>query len=529
MNQRAFTLLLVLSPLAAACGSGTAAFGPAKEVPAAKRPTIWDASARTRLMAQDAGSMGQGGANQGGGEQAKATWTGDTPPGWRSVPANPARFRDAIWQIEGAADADCYLTAAVGGGTRQNMARWYSQQFDQAVPEADTLPEVALGNRTGRLAEIRGTFLGKAGWAALIAFVADGDQVMSLKFTAPEAVVSANREKFLALAKSLRQGRAAAASGVGGADSGDRVWTTNLPAGWESLPANPARFRDAVWRVANQPDTDCYLSAAVGGGVPMNLSRWYEQQFGQPVPSPESLAVVELAGRPARLAEIKGTFQGKTGWAALIAYAAKGEQVMSLKFTGPEAVVVGNREKFLALAASLRTATASPDPKAPPIERGQPLPSSHPDIGTAHGAAPAATGPFAATVPAGWTPKAGSPRLLHHTFGNGGEVYVNQLGGTVRGSLDIWRAELALPPIPDAEFAALPKAEFLGADATLLELRGTHQGGAPGKKIEDAGLLVAVRVDDGTVTFCKMFGPAADVADHKAAFVSFCASLRRNP
>ena len=55
-------------------------------------------------------------------------------------------------------------------------------------------------------------------------------------------------------------------------------------------------------------------------------------------------------------------------------------------------------------------------------------------------------------MPGGWKAKAGSRRILHHTFGANSEVYIGQLGGELRQMLDIWRFELQLEAMTDAEF-----------------------------------------------------------------------------
>lgn len=324
----------------------------------------------------------------------------------------------------------------------------------------------------------------------------------------------------------------------GGADTAGaqgRQWTGDTPAGWEQLPPQ-GQFRDAVWRIAGNADTECYLTASSTGPVGTNLRRWYTDQFGVgTVPAPEGLPVVDLAGKPGRLVEITGTFKPrggveKPGWATLIAYvAADGAVASSFKFTGPEAIVVGNKDKFLALAKSLRSASASPNPQAPPIDRGAKLPEGHMPIGQTdpHGAPPpAAKAPFTAKVPAGWTAKPNTSRWLHHGFGSDGEVYVGQLGGGLKPTLDIWRGELEQQPMTDAEFQALPKAAFLGEDAVMLDLAGNFRS-MSGKQLANARVLIAARGDGNSITFVKLVGPAADVAAQVDAFKQFCASVRR--
>jgi hypothetical protein len=322
----------------------------------------------------------------------------------------------------------------------------------------------------------------------------------------------------------------------GAGQEGPKRVVANVPDGWEELPPAPARFRNAVWRIKGEPTTDIYLTIGVGGGVPGNLRRWYVNQFGKSaVPAVEALPPVDLADRPGRLVEVDGTFAGKQDWAALIAFYSEGSAVTSLKFTGPKRIVTANKKEFLMLAKSIRFAAASPNPQAPPIRRGQALPQDHVPVGSGSnspaGANPSeAAIPFTATTPEGWTKKEGR-RILNHTFGSGSELYISQLGGTLRQSLDIWRGEVSvagkrLSPLTDEEYKNLSKALFLGEDAVLMDLAGAFQG-MTGAQIESARLLVAARLDGTTITFCKLVGPQSEVDAQRAAFVQFCGSVRR--
>ncbi len=317
------------------------------------------------------------------------------------------------------------------------------------------------------------------------------------------------------------------------------AWSATTPAGWEQLPAQPSRFRDLLFRVAGQPDTECYLTGGVGGGVAGNMRRWYVDQAGRTeVPAAESLPLVELGDRPARLVELTGTISGKPDQGMLLAFASQGDVVTTLKFTGPASVVTAQKDNFLALARSIRRDAGA---TAPAATAGAPatgeLPSGHPTTGNATtgnasagdaAAARPSAAPFVAEVPAGWQVKADSPRPLHHTFGAEGEIYVSQLGGAPRAMLDIWRGEMSLPPLSDAEFAALPKVPMLGGEALLLDLAGEFRS-MMGKQIPAARMLVAALHDGTTITFAKLVGTAADVQAQTDAFRAFCASLRRAP
>lgn len=319
------------------------------------------------------------------------------------------------------------------------------------------------------------------------------------------------------------------------AADGPKVWVADLPSGFSTRP--PAQFRDAVWAIEGAPEADLYLTVGVGGGVAGNLKRWYVDQFGaSAAPAPEALMVVELAGRTARLADLRGTFAGKPGYAGLIAFYAEGEQVTSLKFTGPEAVIERYREQFLALAKTLRSASVGPDPQAPPIQPGQPMPPDHPATGkppggtaaSPHPTPPMPSSPFAADVPAAWTAKAGSTRPLHHTFGQDGEVYVSQIGGTLQQNLDIWRGEMGQGLLDAPGIAALPRVPMLGGQAVLLDQAGDFRS-MTGKQMPGARMLVAALQDGGAVVFVKLVGNAADAAAQVDAFRAFCASVRRAP
>jgi len=349
-----------------------------------------------------------------------------------------------------------------------------------------------------------------------------------VEFGAPRVVPKDKRPMVWGASTRDRLGVPSMSAPSGGGDVHDQAQggelVANTPAGWEELPAKPERFRNAVWRVAGEPDTDCYLTIGVGGGVAFNLQRWYVDQFArQQVPTLEQLPEIDFCNRKGRLVELEGTMnQSKPGWAALIAFFNQGQQVTSLKFTGPQAVVAAQRDAFLGLAKSIRLGKGGTARKAPPIDPNQPMPPGHAPINQQG----PAKSPFVATTPAGWVAKKNSRRLLHHTFGRNSELYVSELGGSLRQTLDIWRFELQLNAMTDEEFSGLPKALFLGDDAVLMDLTGNWRG-MSGAQIEDARVLVAARVDGNTITFCKLVGPRSEVDAQRDAFVQFCGSVRK--
>ena len=360
------------------------------------------------------------------------------------------------------------------------------------------------------------------GCLLLLTFAACGEP-SQVTFSAPTTVPKEKRPMVWEAALKERLGIRSMGAAKPARPAATSVRATT-PAGWEQLPANPQRFRNAVWRVAGDPQTDCYLTIGVGGGVPFNLQRWYVQQFGKAAaPAVDELPSIDFCGRQGRLVDLAGTMQGKQDWAAFIAFYSEGERVTSLKFTGPQPVLSAQRDAFLSLAASIRLEAGGAAPttrSAPPVQPGQSLPPNHAPVGRPAQAA------YTAAAPAGWVAKADSRRLLHYTFGANSEVYISQLGGDLRPMLDIWRGELQFDAMSDADFEGLPGAAFLGEDAVLMDLAGDWRG-MTGAQISGARLVVVARLDGDAITFCKMVGPSAEVSAQFDAFVQFCGSVRK--
>lgn len=309
------------------------------------------------------------------------------------------------------------------------------------------------------------------------------------------------------------------------------------PAGWTELPPNPSTFRHMLWQVGGSPETECYLTVAVGGGRDANLNRWVSGQFGQAALTHEqieALPVHSLMGKPAKFVELQGTFQGrsgpKEGHAMLGLISAEGDRVDTLKLTGPAAIVLREKESFLRVAAAIEP-KAAPAPGAEPAPKPAEPQQMPQDAAHATAVPPAAPQPgfneFAASVvPAGWQAQQGTGmRLLRYQAGEKTEAYLGRIGGDLAALLDVWRGEMGLQAMTEAERAALPKAPMLGSDAVLLELQGEWRGMSG--ELKDAAMLVAAQKQGTGVVFAKMVGPAATVSAQKASFLAFCAGLEQ--
>lgn len=331
----------------------------------------------------------------------------------------------------------------------------------------------------------------------------------------------------------------------GGGGSSAPAYQAPTPAGWTELPPNPSTFRHMLWQVGGSPETECYLTVAVGGGRDANLNRWVSSQFGQAAlthEQVEALPVHQLMGKPAKLVELQGTFQGRSGakndYAMLGLISAEGDRVDTLKLTGPAAIVLREKESFLRVAAAIEPKQASatgpaaePQPSAPQQPQSQPQQQMPKDATHAGAVPPAAPqqgfNEFAASVvPAGWQSQQGTGmRLLRYQAGEKTEAYLGRIGGDLAALLDVWRGEMGLQAMTEAERAALPKVPMLGSEAVLLELQGEWRGMSG--ELKDAAMLVAAQKQGTGVVFAKMVGPATTVAAQKASFLAFCAGLEQ--
>jgi hypothetical protein len=287
-------------------------------------------------------------------------------------------------------------------------------------------------------------------------------------------------------------------------------WTT--PEGWKDAP--PSQMRAADFRIARDPEAECYLSILPGGagGVLANVNRW-RKQMGLEEIQPgdlDQLPRETLLGKPAILVDLEGVYAGmgeegaRAGYRMLgLVLEAPGSTIF-LKMTGPAATVATERPRFLELAASLR----------PAVPRES-----------------ATTGGWAWDVPSGWEPRPRQPmRVVTLAPANspGTECYVTVLAGPAGGieaNINRWRQQMGQPPLGEAELSELPVVKMTTGEARLVEVRG-HFTGMRGEKLPDAALLGAVCPLPDSVLFVKMTGPADVVARERENFISFCGSLR---
>jgi len=136
------------------------------------------------------------------------------------------------------------------------------------------------------------------------------------------------------------------------------------------------------------------------------------------------------------------------------------------------------------------------------------------------------------TTPPGWT-EMPTTQMRVANFRPAGdpkaECYLTLLGGDAGGlaaNVNRWRAQLALPALDAAGIDALPKVQFLGQDASLLEANGTWTGMNGMESNPGWGLTGLLLVDPNGSAFLKMTGPAKVLADEREHFLELAKSFR---
>jgi hypothetical protein len=137
-----------------------------------------------------------------------------------------------------------------------------------------------------------------------------------------------------------------------------------------------------------------------------------------------------------------------------------------------------------------------------------------------------------AELPAGWSeaPAAGSRAATFAIAGQGGQraeaavIAFPGMGGTDLQFVNLWRDQLGLAPLTEAELPKLVQpASIGGADGKLFDITGaTKSGDAPAAE----RIIVGLQKQDGVSWFIKLTGPAALVEQQKPAFLGFLKSLK---
>jgi len=304
----------------------------------------------------------------------------DVPPGWSNLPVTAMRVVNL--RVAGSEKSECYLVLLGGdsGGLQSNIDRWRNQMGLPALPPAEVagLPHAQLFGRDGVLVDFAGTWKGMngtqndAGWRLTGILQVDQGGSAFLKMTGPDALIAAEKENFLALARSIRPSHA-------GMHAGSETATPAAPPMSPTDPAVASMAGDQQGLAWMAPGTwtkglekaqrvvtyqtpggaECYVTVMGGeaGGVGSNINRWRDQMGCPALPTEELEKLEHLAmlGGDGRMVAIEGA-GAQAGKGLLGALVLAGTRTVFVKMTGPKDAVAKENENFKAFAQSLKEA-----------------------------------------------------------------------------------------------------------------------------------------------------------------------------
>jgi hypothetical protein len=308
----------------------------------------------------------------------------EVPPGWTELPLTS--MRAANFRVAGNEKAECYLVLLGGdsGGLASNIDRWRSQISLPGLPPAElaSLPHAMLLGRDGVVVDCAGTWKGmggtenEAGWRLVGIMQVDVAGSAFFKMYGPDALIAAEKEHFLALARSIRPSHAGF-----GADPNPGQPAPG-PAPMPADPNNPAAASMAgqqqgftwmapgTWTKGLEKSTravtyatpgggECYVSVIPGdaNGIEANMNRWRGQLGVAALAAGEveKLEHLSICGADGRMITIEGAGDS-AGKGMLGALALVGGRSVFVKLTGPRDAVQKEAENFKAFAQSLKEA-----------------------------------------------------------------------------------------------------------------------------------------------------------------------------
>lgn len=136
------------------------------------------------------------------------------------------------------------------------------------------------------------------------------------------------------------------------------------------------------------------------------------------------------------------------------------------------------------------------------------------------------------TTPSGWSElPTSSMRIANFRVAGDAraECYLTLLGGDgggLKANIDRWRTQMGLAAFSVEEVAGLPRHEFLGGEAVLVDFEGSFTGMNAGGAMKAARLLGLLRIEPGGSAFLKMTGPADVIANQVDEFLALASSFR---
>jgi hypothetical protein len=304
----------------------------------------------------------------------------------------------------------------------------------------------------------------------------------------------------------------------------------NLPAGWKEKELTQLRVASFdVSESGKTADVSVIPLGGSSGGDTANVNRW-RGQVGLAALEESELAksaeAIQIAGQSGALYDIAGTSPGSGDEQRILGAILHGDDtVWYFKMMGDAGLVENQKANFIAFLKSVDFGKL-PAPSTMDMNK---LPASHPAIPGMNAAGGEAAAKPTWTVPAGWQEGELAQFLVARYVIQTGEnavavVNVSMLdgdGGGLLPNVNRWRGQLGLPPITEAELAALPTFDANGAKAVVADYTGTDP-----KSQKSARLVGVVVPRNGQTWFYKLMGDVNVVGAQKDALIQFVQSAK---
>jgi hypothetical protein len=308
------------------------------------------------------------------GARPPVPWT--VPDGWEERPGAGMRVASYAVKAPDGRSADISVVALEGGagGELENVNRWRNQVGLDAIGESGlsgTRTVVPAGSRQVTLYEMAGdkpVLDGKYRARTLAAILPAGEMTVFFKMTGEDALVAAERPKFLAWLKSVDTGEGASAASAPSPAATDPAdmrgavppppsadlprW--DVPAGWKDAGPKPMRLASfEVPDPAGAGDVSVSVLAGDGGGLLANVNRWRGQVGLAPLDDAgfraAASAVRTASGESGVLVHLTGTERHILGAVVL-----HGERSWFIKLTASPTLAAREKEAFMRFVASIR-------------------------------------------------------------------------------------------------------------------------------------------------------------------------------
>lgn len=310
---------------------------------------------------------------------------------------------------------------------------------------------------------------------------------------------------------------AAAAAAVSGVSV---KWAA--PSTWETQPLtnliNKGYYR-LPETAGSRPELTISAYPGPAGGLTANVNRW-RRQLGlselDAAALEKEIGSVQIGGQTLRVCELSGTRPDGTNGFMLGAVLALPSETWFFKMSGQTPALEASRTAFREFINTLQIGDA---PKSAPI-----APPATPAPSTSGQTAPVKMG-FVA--PNGWEEQPASGMRdasfrIPGADGKDADVSLIRLsGGTDAQNVNMWRQQLGLSTMPDAEAAGVLSAVKAGPR----EVRFYDQSGT-GETPDRARILAAIWDEGGTTWVARVRGSHTHLEAQRESFVAFLSSLQ---